>query len=167
MGPARHKIVKAFGMAHGNNGGCRNIPFLSVSKIHGHYDILIWDWVGYYYTPCTREGSLALSAHSTPSAVFTHFLPQKSTLLSMYILGGAATCSEGFVICFLKVPFACLGSMAAAVAWGTFRKHFTKPSEQVAAPPSIYHSTPLIQLEIQGPPHYRLFIISVTDISKR
>ena len=31
------------------------------------------------------------------------------------ILGGAATCSEGFVICFLKVPLACLGSMAAAV----------------------------------------------------
>ena len=31
------------------------------------------------------------------------------------VLGGAATCSEGFVICFLKVPLACLGSMAAAV----------------------------------------------------
>ena len=31
------------------------------------------------------------------------------------IPGGAATCSEGFVICFLKVPLACLGSMAAAV----------------------------------------------------
>ena len=31
------------------------------------------------------------------------------------ILGGAATCSEGFVVCFLKVPLACLGSMAAAV----------------------------------------------------
>ena len=28
---------------------------------------------------------------------------------------GAGTCSEGFVICFLKVPLACLGSMAAAV----------------------------------------------------
>ena len=28
---------------------------------------------------------------------------------------GAATCSEGFIICFLKVPLACLGSMAAAV----------------------------------------------------
>ena len=27
---------------------------------------------------------------------------------------GAATCSEGFVKCFLKVPLACLGSMAAA-----------------------------------------------------
>ena len=27
----------------------------------------------------------------------------------------AATCSEGFVICFLKVPLACLGSMAVAV----------------------------------------------------
>ena len=31
------------------------------------------------------------------------------------LLGGAATCSEGFVICFLKVSLACLGSMAAAI----------------------------------------------------
>ena len=29
--------------------------------------------------------------------------------------GGHLTCSEGFVICFIKVPLACLGSMAAAV----------------------------------------------------
>ena len=28
---------------------------------------------------------------------------------------GAATCSEGFVICFWKVTLACLGSLAAAV----------------------------------------------------
>ena len=28
---------------------------------------------------------------------------------------GAETCSEAFVICFLKVPLACLGRMAAAV----------------------------------------------------
>ena len=44
----------------------------------------------------------------------------------------------GFVTCFLKDPLACLGSMAAAVqpnSLGTLRKHFTKPSEQVAAPP--------------------------------
>ena len=43
----------------------------------------------------------------------------------LVLLGGAATCSEGFVICFLKVPLACLGSMAAAVnptAWGTLNK---------------------------------------------
>ena len=31
------------------------------------------------------------------------------------LLGGAATCSEGFVICFPKVSLSCLGSMAAAV----------------------------------------------------
>ena len=29
--------------------------------------------------------------------------------------GGAATCSKGFVVCFLKVPLSCWGSMAAAV----------------------------------------------------
>ena len=41
------------------------------------------------------------------------------------IVGGAATSSEGFVICFLKVPLACLGSMAAAVqpnSLGNFKK---------------------------------------------
>ena len=46
------------------------------------------------------------------------------------ILGGAATCSEGFVLCFLKVPLACWGSMAAAVqpnSLGTLRKRLTKP----------------------------------------
>ena len=35
------------------------------------------------------------------------------TALHCAVLGGAATCSEGFVICFLKVPLACLFSMAA------------------------------------------------------
>ena len=56
------------------------------------------------------------------------------------VLGWAASCSEGFVTCFLKVPLACLGSMAAAVqpnSLGTLRKHFTKPSEQVAASPAV------------------------------
>ena len=33
----------------------------------------------------------------------------------MQLLGGAVTCSEGFVMYFLKVPLACLGSMAVAV----------------------------------------------------
>ena len=56
------------------------------------------------------------------------------------MLGGAATHSEGFITYFLKVPLACLGSMAAAVqpnSLGTLRKHLTKPLEQVAAPRSI------------------------------
>ena len=55
------------------------------------------------------------------------------------LLGGAATCSEGFAKYFLRVP-RLLGFIAAAMlpkqARGTFRKHVTKPSEQVAAPPS-------------------------------
>ena len=33
----------------------------------------------------------------------------------MAILVGAATCFKGFVTCSLKIPLACLGSMAAAV----------------------------------------------------
>ena len=32
-----------------------------------------------------------------------------------YVPGGAATCSEGFVVNFLKVPLACWGSSVAAV----------------------------------------------------
>ena len=34
---------------------------------------------------------------------------------SRTLLGGAATCSEGLVICFPRVPLACLGCMAAAL----------------------------------------------------
>ena len=52
-------------------------------------------------------------------------------------MGGAAACSEGFVACFLKVPLACLGSMAAALqpnSLGTLRRYFTKPSLQPDAP---------------------------------
>ena len=64
-----------------------------------------------------------------------HFTTDRPSLRSHVILGGAATCYGGFVICFLKVPLVCLGSMGAAVqpnSLGTL--FFTKPSEQVAAP---------------------------------
>ena len=39
----------------------------------------------------------------------------RCTKICPKILGGAATCSEGFVTCFLKVSLVSLGSMAAAV----------------------------------------------------
>ena len=45
------------------------------------------------------------------------------------IQSGTATCSEGFVTCFLKVPFSCLGSMAAAIhpnPWGNSQKTLYK-----------------------------------------
>ena len=56
----------------------------------------------------------------------------------MYLLGGAATCSEGYVICFPEVPLAWAAWQLqySPTAWGTLRQKFTKPSEQVAAPPS-------------------------------
>ena len=40
-------------------------------------------------------------------------------LLGSCVLGGAATCYEGFVICFLKVPLPCLGSCSTGspTAW--------------------------------------------------
>ena len=42
---------------------------------------------------------------------------------------GAATCENGFVKCFLEVPLACLGSMAAALqpnSLGNSRKKVNK-----------------------------------------
>ena len=39
-----------------------------------------------------------------------------------YLQSGAATCSEGFVICFLKVPLACLAAWQlqySPTSWGT------------------------------------------------
>ena len=56
-----------------------------------------------------------------------------------YLPGGVATCSEGFVISFLKVPLLAWATWqlkCSPTACGTLRKQFTKPSEQVTAPPS-------------------------------
>ena len=50
---------------------------------------------------------------------------------------GASGCEKGFVKCFLRVPLACLGSMATAVepnSLGTLRKMLTKPFTQPDAP---------------------------------
>ena len=61
-----------------------------------------------------------------------------SKLLLISVQSGVAGGVNGFVTCFLDVPLPCLGIMAAAVqpnSLGTLRKQFTKPSEQVAAPP--------------------------------
>ena len=56
--------------------------------------------------------------------------------LSSQIQSGAATCSEGFVIGFLKVPLALAAWQLQynPTAWGTLIKHVTKPPEQVAVP---------------------------------
>ena len=59
-----------------------------------------------------------------------------------YLPGWASTCSGGFVYFFLRVPqavglyYSCTADMLTKQARGTFKKHITKPSEQVAAPPS-------------------------------
>ena len=64
-----------------------------------------------------------------------------SSKVSEFILGGAATCSEGFATCFLKVPVACLGSIAAAVQPGELSENILQnlrnkwPSHLV-----LYHS---------------------------
>ena len=75
------------------------------------------------------------------SSWHAHISSSDSASLHHYYIvpGGAATCSEGFVKCFPRVP-RLLGCTAAAMlpkqARGTIIKHITKPSEQVAAPPS-------------------------------
>ena len=61
-------------------------------------------------------------------------------LHTVYILGGAAPCSEGFLLILLQVPliaWAAWQLQLGPTAWGTLTTHFTKPSEQVAAPLSI------------------------------
>ena len=49
-----------------------------------------------------------------------------SAFVLVCVRSGAATRKKGFVICFLKVPLACLGSMAAAVQPDSLRKTFYK-----------------------------------------
>ena len=76
------------------------------------------------------------------------------------VIGGAATYSEGFLNCFLKVPLACLGSMAAAVlpnslgnsqkkVYKTFRKSCrpAKYGRSASSPPS--HAYPCEEGEYQ------------------
>ena len=80
---------------------------------------------------------------SLPYFIVVHFHQSQST---SGLQSGAATCSEGCVTCFLEFPRP-LGCTAAAMlpkqAWATFRKHITKPSEQVAAPDCIHPCPPL------------------------
>ena len=55
----------------------------------------------------------ALSAAFVPTGqltfITTAVIVNESQNLIITVLGGAATCSEGFVLCFLKVLLACLG----------------------------------------------------------
>ena len=73
-------------------------------------------------------------------------------IVSTPLQSWAATCYKGFVKCFLNVPLACLGSMAAAVQPNglSFRKQFTKPSEQVAAPDCRVSPSSSLSLQNSG-----------------
>ena len=51
---------------------------------------------------------------TTHITAYSPFRPK----LQLRIQSGATTCSEGFVICFLKDTLACLSSVAAAVPSG-------------------------------------------------
>ena len=82
----------------------------------------------------------SLCIQGVPSVCGTVYIklkvPPRYILL---ILGGAATCSEGFVNCFLRVPQAVrlYYSCHTTQARGNFKiLHLTKPLEHVDAPPS-------------------------------
>ena len=78
--------------------------------------------------PVTRE----MKAYLQQGKACLTILVGAPTFQDNVVLGGAATCSKGFVTCFVKVPLACLGSLGATVqptAWGTLRKQFKKPLE--------------------------------------
>ena len=72
--------------------------------------------------------------------VGTHQLPFFQCAIE--IPGGAATCSEGFVVCFLKVHLVCWGSMAAAVqpnSLGNSQKISYKTSQNKWPPHPVLH----------------------------
>ena len=67
----------------------------------------------------------------------------ENTPHNVVVPGGAATCSEGFVVCFLKVPLACWGSMAAAVqpnSLGNSKKTSYKTSLNKCPPHPVHTS---------------------------
>ena len=88
-----------------------------------------------------RAGNGAGATKIDIIVILTLVMRIKSQLSPLYILGGAATSSEGFVKKILRVPQAVglyYSCHAAHASRGTLRKHIIKPMEQVAAPPSIF-----------------------------
>ena len=80
---------------------------------------------------CKNSLFLSVSFSSLfPNRPSSLYISLPSLSLSKYhVLGGAATCSKGFAICFLKVALSCLGSMEAAVqpnGLGNSQKTFCK-----------------------------------------
>ena len=98
------------------------------------------------YRACV-VGGVCLSrkqSSASPSSLLSlppYYSQHKTPTLPSLVLGGAATCSEGLVKCFL-LSSPCLlgqhGSCSIANRSGTPRKQLTKPLEQVAAPHSTY-----------------------------
>ena len=81
---------------------------------------------------CNKVGNARRMAQSSLVDLLVTITYSRSNIKS-----GAATCSEGLVKYFLKVPIALMGTMAAAVklrACGTLRKQLKNPAEQFAAP---------------------------------
>ena len=98
----------------------------------------IWqNWLGKMVEhPNQSQPNPNIRAKAPPCIVFSIGSPKSHTFWG-------AACGKGFVICFLKVPIACLGGMTGVVysptTCGTLRKHLTKSPEQVAAPGSTVH----------------------------
>ena len=94
----------------------------------------------------SKDEEFAKRSHETPLG--------REDVQVLLRLGGAATCSEGFVICFIKVPLAYLNSMAAAVypnsLWNSQKnKHKTFGT---SGRPTQYKSATLIAMSIKSCP---------------
>ena len=96
-------------------------------------------WARWWNIPNKSQPNLGSPGDVSPCICCLRDTKIGRYLSNSHIPGGAATCSEVFIKCFLRAP-RLLGCTAAAMlpkqARGTFRKHVTKPLEQVAAPPN-------------------------------
>ena len=103
-----------------SDDGCIKRKWHSTASIH--YDLISWQAYIFCQWPVGSK------------------FKTDCTALAILFLGGEATCSEGFVKCILRVlrllGLSTASAMLPKQARGAFRKHITKPSEQVAAPPS-------------------------------
>ena len=79
------------------------------------------------------------------------------------VLGGAATCLEGFVICFLRVPLACLGSMAAAVKQAHGPGELSENSLQNLRNKWPPHPVEAIDLQTQNSPDLQTCISKISN----
>ena len=99
---------------------------------------------------CKKKVGVAVKGGPSGCSKFVHYfvVDIKWRVTFQYVPGGVATCSRRFCLLFSERGCWAVPCTPAAMlpkqAMGTFRKHITKPSEQVAAPPSIVGDLALV-----------------------